>query len=81
MNIARVAEFYSELTMILNEEKPVEVDASELERIDISGMQLLLAFYLKAKSSGLDISWGNPSDGFLRSAKLVGLEKQLGLSE
>lgn len=81
LNIARVGEFYTELTMILNEEKPIEVDASQLERIDISGMQVLLAFYQKAKSSGLEFSWGNPSDSFLRSAELVGLQQQLGLSE
>ena len=81
LDIARVGEFYTELTMILNEEKPIEIDASQLERIDISGLQVLLAFYQKVKSSGFDINWSNPSESMLRSAKLVGLQEQLGLSE
>ena len=81
LDIARVSEFYTELTMILNEEKPIEIDASQLERIDISGIQVLLAFYQKVKSSGFDISWSNPSESMLRSAKLVGLQEQLGLSK
>ena len=81
LDIARVSEFYTELTMILNEEKPIEIDASQLERVDISGIQVLLAFYQKVKSSGFDISWSNPSESILRSAKLVGLQEQLGLSK
>ena len=81
LDISRVGEFYTELTMILNEEKPIEIDASLLERIDISGLQVLLAFYQKVKSSGLDINWCNPSESMLRAATLVGLQDQLGLSE
>ena len=81
LDIARVGEFYTELTMILNDNKPIEIDASELGRVDIAGLQVLLAFYQKANSSGLDVSWLNPSDSLLRSVKLVGLQEQLGLSE
>ncbi len=81
LNISRVGELYTELSMVLNENKPVEVDASSLERIDIAGIQLLLAFRQKVVSSGLDFSWQSPSENLIRAATLVGLAQRLGLSE
>ncbi len=81
LDISRVSEFYTELEMIINEKKPIEFDVSEIERIDISGLQLLLSFYQKINSSGLDFHWKNPSENLLRSASLVGLEGALGFSE
>lgn len=81
LDISRVSEFYTELEMIINEGKSIELDASELERIDISGLQLLLSFYQKIKSSGHEFCWSSPSEQLVRSASLVGLDKLLGLSE
>lgn len=81
LNISRVSEFYSELSMILNEKKPVQMDVSELERIDVAGIQLLLSFSQKVKNSGLSFQWSTPSENLLRSVSLVGLRDQLGFSE
>ncbi|VAW87672.1 hypothetical protein MNBD_GAMMA18-2261 [hydrothermal vent metagenome] len=81
LDISRVGELYTELEMIINEKKAIEFDASEIERIDTSGLQLLLSFYQKIKSSGFDFHWISPSEHLLRSASLVGLDKLLGLSE
>ena len=81
LDISRVGEFYSELNMILNEEKPVQVDISKLDRIDIAGIQLLLSFSEKVNSLGLGFQWSAPSESLLRAVKLVGLAEQLGFSE
>ncbi len=81
LDISRVSEFYTELEMIINQQKSIEFDVSEIERIDISGLQLLLSFYQKINSSGLGFHWKNPSENLLRSASLVGLEDALGFSK
>lgn len=81
LDISRVSEFYTELEMVINEKKAIEFDASQIERIDIAGLQLLLSFHQKIESSGFNFRWINPSEHLLRSANLVGLDKPLGLSE
>jgi len=81
LDISRVGEFYSELNMILNEEKPVQVDISKLDRIDIAGIQLLLSFSEKVNNLGYGFQWSAPSESLLRAVKLVGLTEQLGFSE
>lgn len=79
LDISRVSEFYAELKMVLDENQPVDLDCSKIERVDTAGLQLLTVFSQKLKSNSLDLSWIEPSDVLKRSAQLLGLTEELGL--
>ena len=81
LDISRVSELYAELDVVLNENSLIEMDVSKIERIDVAGIQLLISFRNQVKSSGHDVNWIAPSENFLRSVSLVGLDGQLGLLE
>ncbi|MCG8669026.1 MAG: STAS domain-containing protein [Pseudomonadales bacterium] len=58
----------------------VQVDVSQVKRIDTAGLQLLFSFQetLKAQHGSVKIS--NPSDEFMNCARLVGFDKVLAFS-
>ena len=79
LDISRVSEFYAELKMVIEEEKPVELDGSKVERIDTAGLQLLVAFCQQLKTENRGMRWHEPSEALKRSAQLLGLMDELGL--
>ncbi len=81
LDISRVSELYAELDVILNQSSLIEMDVSKIERIDVAGIQLLISLRNKVKSSGHEVAWVEPSDNFLRSVRLIGLDGSLGLLE
>jgi anti-anti-sigma regulatory factor len=81
LDISRVAEFYAELKMVIDENKPIELDAANLSRIDAAGVQLLVALCQKAKVESISLTWKQVSESLHRSASLIGLENELGLPQ
>ena len=59
----------------------VEVDVSQIDQIDTSVLQLLLSFHQSLSQDGRSLSWKNPSEQTLASAKLLGLDAPLGLTQ
>lgn len=69
----------SKLQKALEKGTPVEVDASKVEKIDTSVMQLLTAFCIKADAGSVEIKWRNPAETVRQAATLLGLERFLKL--
>lgn len=69
----------TKLSRYLEANRPVILDASKLEKIDTSVMQLLTAFCRSANNRGIDVKWKNPNDRLLRAAELLDLSRPLGL--
>lgn len=81
VDISMVSEVYLTLSVALETDKDISVDASAVERIDASGLQLLLAFMLQTSKQSLKCLWVNPSVALVKSARLLGLDRQLLLPE
>ena len=77
-DISSVAELHKELKSLFKHEKVV-FDASEVERIDTSSLQLLYAFTREAKVNDVEVTWRSPSDAMKKSAGLLGMEEVLQL--
>lgn len=58
----------------------LKIDASKIESIDSSGLQILLALVKFAQSEGKNLSWENPTDTLKSSADKIGLTEKLLLS-
>lgn len=57
----------------------ITLDASKVETVDTSGLQLILALVKTALSQNKTIQWQNPSDIFSSSAAKIGLAEKLQL--
>jgi anti-anti-sigma regulatory factor len=58
----------------------VELDARALERIDTSGVQLLVAFTRDMREAGRTVTWVGITDELARAARQLGLTVSLGLA-
>ena len=79
--IIRAEELHKQMEDLLQTGHDVEVDASQIEQIDTSVLQLLLSFHQSLSQDGRSLSWKTPSEQTLASAKLLGLDTSLGLTQ
>jgi phospholipid transport system transporter-binding protein len=81
LDIGHIGALREELEKLLADSHSVEMDASAVERVDTAALQLLTVFARAAQRRGIALTWRNTSDVFKRSAVLVGLDRDLGLSQ
>jgi len=55
------------------------LDASKVETVDTSGLQLMLALVKTAIANSKTVQWQNPSEVFVSSATRIGLAEKLQL--
>ena len=60
---------------------PLELIASELQRVDTAGLQLLIAFLRAAHDRGLTVTWQEVGSALTSSAQLLGLADALELPQ
>ncbi|MDH5300961.1 MAG: STAS domain-containing protein [Gammaproteobacteria bacterium] len=80
VDISVAKDFYELLMQALAERQLVEIDASQVERVDGSILQLLYAFWKEAGQIGLPVSFKAASTSFVTSARLLGMDKSMNLS-
>jgi anti-anti-sigma regulatory factor len=80
MDIAAVAELKLQLTDALSCADSVTLQGGQIEHVDGSSLQLLLAFFQETRLRGLAVSWLSPSDELQASAQLLGLAESLCLA-
>lgn len=80
LDISCVRALHQELSDALGKPLPVMIDAGRVERVDTAALQLFAAFCQQAKSRKLPVQWSSPSEALCRSARLLGLDESLGLS-
>lgn len=79
LTIAESAQLYATLLAELAEGHIVAVDLSRVQRIDVAGIQVLLGFSREVALQGQSVDWGTPSETFLKSVAMLGLEAEMGL--
>jgi anti-anti-sigma regulatory factor len=75
--IIRAEELHTQMETLLQSGHDVEIDASKVEQIDTSALQLLLSFHQTLANDGRNALWKSPSDQLLTTAKLLGLDEYL----
>jgi ABC-type transporter Mla MlaB component len=79
LDITQADKLQKRLLAALEKGTDIELAGDQVERADTAGLQLLLAFYRTATHQGASITWKNPSEALLSSAKRLGLASELGL--
>ena len=77
LDISGVGELHRQLSKVLKGGQTVTLDASQVQRADAAGLQLLAAFCQAACSRGVTVTWRQPSEVFELSASLLGLDEML----
>ena len=79
LDIALVSGFKEFLKQAIGQSLPVVLDGSSLERVDGAALQLFAAFFIEARSSGLSVTWKEPSAPLCRAAAMSGLKEIMDL--
>jgi anti-anti-sigma regulatory factor len=79
LTIADVHDRHEEWRALLNSEKDLVVDASEVSTIDTAGLQLLLVLKRSVESRDRTFVWGNTCEELKAVAALVDLDKEMEL--
>lgn len=74
-------DFYAELDSALQSESDVEIDGSNVERVDSAGIQLLLSFKNEFEKHSSQIQWLGASDSLRATAEQLGVESELRFPE
>ena len=64
---------------VKQDSKQLEIDLSQVQRVDLSGLQLLLMWMAMAKKHALDLNFVGHSADVLKAASDGGLEQALGV--
>lgn len=78
-DISQSAALKTEMLSLLDTRQTIQIDASRVERIDGSALQLLCALFVQAENNGVSLQWVEPSDALLQAAKYSGLTGLLNL--
>jgi anti-anti-sigma regulatory factor len=78
--IIRAEELHAQMETLLQTGHDVEIDASKVEQIDTSALQLLLSFHQALTNDGRHILWKEPSEQLLHTAKLLGVDHHLAIN-
>ncbi|WP_273152404.1 STAS domain-containing protein [Methylophaga thiooxydans] len=71
LSIAQVGELYVQLLTSIADEKAINLDLSQIERVDTAAIQLLYSFQRDAVAQGLVIIWSNPSKVFCDAVDIL----------
>jgi len=78
--IIRAEELHTQMESLIQTGHDVELDASKVEQIDTSALQLLLSFHQALTQDGRALKWKSPSDQVVQTAKLLGLDDHLSIT-
>ncbi len=79
LDIAQAGGLYSRLQKSLQKSSTIELKAEGVQKVDTAGLQLMLSLSNEVKKCGGELIWKSPSPVLLGAAKLLGLDKKLGL--
>lgn len=70
---------HDQLLKVLEDGVPIDVDLSEVSRIDTAGLQLLMCFILEAQRRGVRVVMSRVSEAVMQSARSAGVLELLGV--
>ena len=74
LTIAQCAEVYQQLLAAMAEGQAVNIDVSQLQRIDTAALQLFFSFQRDARAQGLVTIWSEPSKVFCDAVDILGMD-------
>lgn len=80
IDIAGAGALKAAFSQRLEQGDPLMLEGGGVERIDASGLQLLLAFFYEAQARGQSIGWQSASDEIKACARMLGLAEPLQLA-
>jgi ABC-type transporter Mla MlaB component len=80
LSVAEAAGLKSRIQKALQKSSTIELNASEVQKADTAGLQLVLALIREVANADGRVVWKNPSKALIDAANLLGLGKELGLS-
>ena len=81
LTIARVESLHAEFEELEKNAVPITLNAQDVTRVDTAVLQLLVALFRSQSARDLGVAWLGVSDEFRASAKLLGLQTALKLTE
>ncbi len=79
--IANVQVWHEKMLAAISDQDEIILDGCEIEHIDGTGLQLLVAFMKEAVARNVSISWRSASDVLRQNATQLGLTEILGLDK
>ena len=79
--IVKAEELHSQMENLIQSGVDVEIQSSEVEQIDTSALQLLFSFHQALAQDNRKVTWPNPSEQVVATAKLLGIDSHIGMSE
>ncbi len=74
----RVSELYGFLAVFASQESDIVLLGNEVERVDATGIQLLISFKQAVEAKGHQVSLNSPSSSFEEVISGLGLAEALG---
>jgi ABC-type transporter Mla MlaB component len=68
-----------ELTGLLNSNQEIELDATEVEKVDTASLQALCSLQKSLHDTGGNIHWNGKSKAFIQAADKIGVSEFLDL--
>lgn len=81
MKLESVRDLFAKLKNRFAQSNVVEIDAHQVEVADTAGLQLLSVFAREAAKQGINVSIKQPSESFMNSAKILGLDELIELTD
>jgi ABC-type transporter Mla MlaB component len=73
LTIAQVSELYAQLLSALVAGQAVNINISEINRVDTAALQLLYTFHLSAQKNSLVVIWSAASESVVAAANTLGM--------
>ncbi len=77
LSIRNINDLYEKLIRLFEKRTVLDIDASQITSIDTAALQLLTVLKREAIVTGKTVTFDFPSEAFVSSASLLGLEKIL----
>ncbi len=74
LTIAHCADIYAQLLAAMAEGQAVNIDVSQLQRIDTAALQLFYSFQRDARAQGVVTIWSEPSKVFCDAVDILGMD-------
>lgn len=79
LGIGQAQALKEELLDALSSGKDIQFDAAEVDKVDTSALQVFVAFFSAAQTSGTTAAWKANSEKIVSAAEYVGLKQYLRL--
>lgn len=79
LDITEAAGLYARLQKSLSKSSHIEIKADAVSKADTAGLQLFVALAREVANTGGGLTWKKPSQTLIDTAKLLGLDRELGL--